>query len=122
MARRETHIDDCMRLIGAPFNDVHAWLDQWAAKFPPHINLEYHRKFLHHRKGVEECGKLFGPLGERAAKIHIIRDVEIYVMHGTGKQFRDIMGDDIDPLYEKALKYCHAPIEIQEREKWKKKR
>ena len=62
MARRETHIEDCMRLLGAEFNDVHAWLDQWAAKFPPTTHLEYHRKFLHHRKGVEECRKLFGLL------------------------------------------------------------
>lgn len=119
MPRRETHINDCMRLIGAPFNDVHAWLDQWAAKFPPNIHLEYHRKFLHHRKGVEECRKLFGKLGEKAAKIHIIRDVEIYVIQ---KPFREVMGDEIDELYEKALKYCHAPMEIKEREKWKKKR
>ena len=93
MAKRETHIDDCMRLIGAPFNDVHAWLDSYAAKFPPHIHCEYHRKFRHHRKGVVKCKELFGELGELAAKIHIIRDVEIYVIQ---KPFREVMGDWVD--------------------------
>jgi hypothetical protein len=111
MANRETHIDDCMRLIGAPFNDVHAYLDQYAAKWKPHIHLEYHRKFLHHRKGVAKCKEKFGPLGELAAKIHIIRDVEIYVIQ---KPFREVMGDEIEELYEKALKYCHPPIEVKD--------
>lgn len=117
MARRETHIEDCMRLLGAPFDDVHAYLDQWVYKYPPPTHLEYHRKFLHHANGVKECRERFGPLGEKAAKIHIIRDVELYALWGTGKQFKDIMGDDIDELYEKTLQYCHPPIEPKEREK-----
>ena len=104
MANRETHIDDCMRLLGAPFNDVHTWLDAYAAKYNPFTHLEYHRQFRHHRKGVEKCRELFGPLGERAAKIHIIRDVELYVLK---KPFKEVMGDEIDELYEKALIYCH---------------
>jgi len=111
MATRETHIDDCMRLLGAPFNDVHAWLDAYAAKYSPFTHLEYHRKFRHHRKGVEKCKELFGPLGEKAAKIHIIRDVELYVLK---KSFREVIGDEIDELYEKALKYCHPPMEIKD--------
>ena len=111
MATRETHIEDCMRLLGAPFNDVHRFLDQYAAKWNPHIHLEYHRKFLHHKNGVEKCKELFGPLGERAAKIHIIRDVEIYVIH---KPFREVMGDEIDELYEKALNYCHPACEVKD--------
>ena len=48
MASRETHEEDCMRLIGAPFKQVHEWLDEYAKKFRPHIHLEYHRKFRHH--------------------------------------------------------------------------
>jgi hypothetical protein len=111
MATIDTHIEDCMRLIGAPFEKVHRWLDQYAKKFNPHTHLEYHRKFLHHKNGVKRCGELFGPLGERAAKIHIIRDVELYVL---SKQFRDVMGDEIDELYEKALKYCHPACDVKE--------
>jgi len=114
MSSRETHVDDCMRLLGAPFDKVHAYLDQYAAKWKPHIHFEYHRKFLHHKNGVEKCREKFGPLGEKAAKIHIIRDVEIYVLHGTRKRFKDIMGDDIDELYERSLQYCHPPIEVKD--------
>jgi len=115
MAKIPTHIDDCMRLLGAPFEMVHRWLDQYSKKYNPHIYLEYHRKFLHHRLGVEACEARFGVLGMRAAKIHIIRDVELYVL---SKQFREVMGDEIDELYEKALKFCHPPIEVKE-ESWK---
>ena len=107
MAMIETHEDDCMRLIGAPFTKVHKWLDEYAKKWRPHIHLEYHRQFRHHAGGVKEVEKMWGPLYALAAKINIIRDVELYVMHGMGKQFRDIMGDEIDELYERALKYCH---------------
>lgn len=111
MAKIDTHIDDCMRLLGAPFEKVHRWLDHYAKKYNPHTHLEYHRKFRHHRKGVEKCKELFGPLGERAAKIHIIRDVELYVLK---KEFKKVMGDEIDDLYEKALNYCHPPMEIKD--------
>jgi len=111
MARRDTHIEDCMRLLGAEFNMVHAYLDQYVVKWNPSIFLEYHRKFLHHKNGVAKCKELFGVLGEKAAKIHIIRDVELYVLK---KPFREVMGDEIDELYEKALKYCHPPIEVKD--------
>jgi hypothetical protein len=109
MAKIETHCDDCQRLLGAEFRKVHEWLDEFAKKWNPMVHLEYHRQFRHHAKGVAEAKELFGPLGERAAKIHIIRDVEQFVMFGKGKQFREVMGEDIDELYEKALQYCHKP-------------
>lgn len=104
MAGRQTHEDDCMRLIGAPFKQVHEWLDDYAKKFRPHIHLEYHRKFRHHAGGVKEVELKWGPLYALAAKIHIIRDVELYVL---SKPFSEVMGDEIDELYEKALNYCH---------------
>ena len=104
MAKIETHCDDCMRLLGAEFLKVHKWLDEFTKEWPPHIYLEYHRKFRHNAEGVIEAGELFGPLGDRAAKIHIIRDVELYVL---SKEFKKVMGDEIDELYERALNYCH---------------
>ncbi len=110
MARREVHIDDCMRFLGAPFDKVHAYLDYYVEKYPPHIYLEYHRKFRHNRKGVAKCGELFGPLGEKAAKIHMIRDVELYVMQE--KLFDKMMGDEIDFYYERCLAY-HLPMDTK---------
>lgn len=108
MARREVHIDDCMRLLGAPFNMVHEYLDFYVKKYPPPIYLEYHRKFRHNRKGVAKCLELFGPLGEKAAKIHMIRDVELFVMQD--KLFDKLMGPDIDSYYERCLSY-HPPLD-----------
>ena len=103
MANRETHIEDCMRLLGAEFNNVHDWLDEFAARYNPYVYLEYHRKFRHNKAGVEKCRELFGPLGEKAAKIHLIRDVDIYVV--KGKLFSQVMGDEIEDLYLKSLQY-----------------
>ena len=103
MARRETHIEDCMRFLGAPFNKVHAYLDYYIEKYPPHIYLEYHRKFRHNEKGVAKCFELFGFLGEKAAKIHLIRDVELFVCRP--KMFDELMGIDIDFYYGRSLAY-----------------
>lgn len=104
MPRIETHEDDCMRLIGAPFKEVHEWLDEFAKKWHPMVHGEYHRKFRHHAGGVREVEKRWGPLYALAAKIHLIRDVEIYIL---GRPFREVMGDDIDALYERCLHYHH---------------
>jgi len=103
MARWETHVEDCMRMLGAPFAFVHAYLDYYIEKYPPHVYLEYHRKFRHNKEGVEKCLELFGPLGEKAAKVHLIRDVELYVCRP--KMFHELMGTDIDFYYEKSLQY-----------------
>ncbi len=104
MPRLETHEDDCMRLLGAPFKKVHRWLDEYAKKWNPMVHGEYHRKFRHNRDGVKEVGEMWGPLYERAAKIHMIRDVELYVL---SKPFSEVMGDEIDELYEKCIQYFH---------------
>ena len=87
-------------------------MDSYAAKWPPRMYLEYHRKFLHNRKGVALCKEKFGELGEKAAKIHLIRDVELYVLK---KPFNEVMGDEIDELYEKCLQY-HPPSDATVRE------
>jgi hypothetical protein len=102
MAKIETHEEDCMRLLGAPFTEVHQWLDEYAKKWQPHIHLEYHRKFRHNAEGVKEVERRWGPLYALAAKIHLIRDVELYVLN---KEFNKVMGDEIEELYKKCLQY-----------------
>lgn len=104
MAKRETHNEDCLRLLGKKYDEVNAFLDSYAAKYPPPLFLEYHRKFLHNAKGVQYCKEKFGFYGEIAAKIHLIRDLEIYVLK---KPFDFVEIEEIDELYEQALKYCH---------------
>ena len=102
MARIESHEEDCQRLIGAPFSKVHWWLDEYAKKWNPVVHGEYHRQFRHNKEGVIEVGKMWGRLYELAAKIHMIRDVELYVLK---KPFREVMGHEIEELYKKCLQY-----------------
>ena len=80
MARIQTHIEDCERLLGKGYDHVHNWLDEYAKDYPPHILLEYHRKFRHNIKALDEQFKIWGHYEIMAAKIHIIRDVELYVL------------------------------------------
>lgn len=104
MAKIKTHNEDCERVLGEPFEKVHRWLDEFAKKWPPPVFLEYHRKFRHNADSVKEVGEKWGFYAERAAKLHIIRDHEMYL----NMKVMDIMREDeIDPLYEQALKYSH---------------
>ena len=98
MARIETHCEDTMLVLrtGYDWIEVHQWLDHWAKKWKPPIYLEYHRQILNQ----------WNYEAALAGKLHLIRDVELYVLHGTGIHFiRDIKHEQIDELYEKALKY-----------------
>lgn len=104
MARIETHEEDCVRLLGAPYTEVHKWLDEFANKYPPPIYLEYHRKFRHTREALEDQFEHWGFYRQQAAKIHIIRDNELYVLN---KPFDQIEIEEVDSLFEQALNFCH---------------
>ena len=69
MATLEEHKADCARFLGQPFGEVHAWLDAYSRT---HGGL--HRKFRHHKEGIEEARRLFGDVGATAAIVHILRD------------------------------------------------
>ena len=69
MATLEEHEADCVKLLGEPFRDVNVWLDAYSRT---HGGL--HRKFRHHREGIEEARRLFGNRGAAAAIVHILRD------------------------------------------------
>ena len=104
MARRGTHKEDCLRLLGEEHDNVHEYLDYFVKKWPPHIYLEYHRQFRHHKAGVDKCMEMFGFYGERAAMIHIVRDNEMYVLM---KPFDAMEIEELEHYYERALHYCH---------------
>ena len=78
MAYIETHIQDTQIILRQPdgCEEVHIWLDEFAKKYPPHIHLEYHRKFRHNRKGLEEIKKLFGVIGQEAGNIQPYRELD----------------------------------------------
>lgn len=69
MAKFGDHCKDCERLLGAKFEDVNHWMDELFRKDGPK-----HRRHRHCWKGVREAAQLFGPLGAKAAIVHIVRD------------------------------------------------
>lgn len=105
MAYRKTHIEDCERLLGKGYDHVHKWLDKYAEDYPPNVFLEYHRKFRHNKDALEKQFKIWGYYDIMAAKIHIVRDVELYVLQ---KPMNQVEIEEIEKLYEKAINnYCH---------------
>lgn len=105
MAKIQTHIEDCERLLGKGYKEVHEWLDHYAKDYNPYVYLEYHRKFRHTEEALEEKFKEWGFYKQQAAKIHIIRDVELYVLN---KPMDQVEIEEIDELFEKAKEYLHA--------------
>ncbi len=65
------HCARCEKLLGQPWPEVHAFLDQFFAQFP----YEAHRIILHHALGVERVVALFGPEARKAAILHIRDDM-----------------------------------------------
>jgi hypothetical protein len=74
VAHESEHVEDCKRLIGRGWARVHSFLDQYANVFPPPIFNEYHRTFLHNRRGLELIKARWGEEAELAGIIHLVRD------------------------------------------------
>ena len=69
MASLSQHNRDCFRFLGEPFPNVNTWIDEFFTQYGP-----THRRFRHHREGIEEARQLFGDRGALAAAIHVLRD------------------------------------------------
>jgi hypothetical protein len=63
------HKLDCLHWLGTDFENVHVWLDEYMSTAGAR-----HRKFRHHREGIEQARTLFGQQADLAATIHILRD------------------------------------------------
>ena len=113
MAKIITHCEDCLRILGNEYKDIHEWLDEYSKKWNPFVYLEKHRQYRHHAEGVKEVRRKWGHYAEKAAKIHIIRDEAMYVYCNM----ETLREDEIEPYYQKVLKYCH-PVPLNDR--WKK--
>ena len=64
------HARSCIELFGAPFDEIHSFLDQFWAKY--RIS---HRRLLHHWLGIELIVKQFGKEARAPAELHIIQDL-----------------------------------------------
>ncbi len=74
MAQIEDHCKDCKALLGRPFEKVHKFLDQYAEVFDVGTFTEYHRTFLHNKRGILLAQEYWGREAGLAAKIHLVRD------------------------------------------------
>lgn len=60
-------------LFGAPFEDLHRWLDEFAGT--PEYGMR-HRRVRHHAAGIQEAVRLFATDAAKAARQHIISDLK----------------------------------------------
>ncbi len=68
----EEHCAESKMIFGAPFEEVHRWLDEFAGQ--PGIGMRHRRK-RHHQAGIEYIRRLYGDLAAEAARRHIISDL-----------------------------------------------
>lgn len=68
----EEHCHESEILFGAPFCELHIWLDAFAGQKGYGMR---HRKVRHHLKGIQEAVELFGSDAEAPARQHIVSDL-----------------------------------------------
>lgn len=73
MSKREEHCRESVTLFGAPFEEVHRWLDEFAGS--PKYGMR-HRRVRHHEAGIQEAIRLFGAAAGPAARQHILSDLK----------------------------------------------
>ena len=73
MASFEEHCQECQEKLGDRCEEVNRLIDQFA-HYPDMKFLSCHRQFLHHVEGIAYFAKRFGPRGEAAARLHVLRD------------------------------------------------
>ena len=69
----ESHCKEAEKTFGSRYEEIHRWLDEFAARYPSHLKYK-HRKYRHHKEGIDEARKLFGDLGALVAEQHILLD------------------------------------------------
>jgi hypothetical protein len=73
MSRYEVHCRESLLTFGAPFEEVHRWLDEFAGT--PEYGMR-HRRVRHHAAGIREAVRLFGADADKAARQHIVSDLK----------------------------------------------
>lgn len=69
----EDHCRESIEHFGAPYEEVHRWLDAFARTGTYGMR---HRCKRHHLKGIEEVRLLFGDDAAPVARQHIIADLQ----------------------------------------------
>jgi hypothetical protein len=68
----EKHCEESEKLFGKRFEEVHRWLDEFQGTPQYHMR---HRRVRHHETGIMEAVALFGDMGGKAARQHIVSDL-----------------------------------------------
>ncbi len=71
--RLEEHCERSLKLFGKEYKEIHLWLDEFSSKYPKAERYK-HRKYRHHKEGVEEVRIIFGDIGALVAEDHIRSD------------------------------------------------
>ncbi len=74
----EFHCEEAEKVFGKRYEEIHKWLDEFA-KMYPHDKMYKHRKFRHHKEGIEEARRKFGDIGALVAEQHIKLDNEGWI-------------------------------------------
>jgi len=104
MAQIITHMEDCERMLGKPYKEVHQWLDYYARIFTIRPYLAYHRFFRHNKRGLLYIKNRWGTLGCDAGKVHLIRDFADFLLNTA---MNNIRYNQIDKLCGEALILCN---------------
>ena len=70
----EQHCAEANATFGAPYEEVHRWLDEFAGQ--PPLGMR-HRRLRHHQAGIEEVRRLWGDTAAEVARQHIVADLRL---------------------------------------------
>lgn len=83
MSELKVHEEQCRRVFGQPFTEVHQFLDQYNDANGHPFTAHLHRRHLHHRGGLLTVAKKFGMRAVLPARIHILEDCLGYLPEET---------------------------------------
>jgi len=69
----EDHCKESIELFGAPYGEVHNWLDEFMGTEKYGMR---HRRVRHHKQGLTQVESIFGKDAVKVAKQHIISDLK----------------------------------------------
>jgi hypothetical protein len=96
MPKFEVHCQECVRVMGEPFEEVHKWLDELFS-----VCGADHRDIRHNVKGVEKIREMFGDKAAQAATIHIEQDEGCVPIIDDAFKLRLAMKPQIDMAFRK---------------------
>ena len=85
------------------------WLDGMNKAFPFQLFGEYHRTFRHNGYGVQYCLENWGPDGQKAAMVHLVRDWDDRI------NLKQMNFEELLPYMRKALMWFNR---MDENEMW----